>query len=254
MPRCELAVAAFEPFLKSVSLRREFVPSFGEYPFSIPAVRKLDSLSFLSPVTFFIGENGTGKTTLLQAIALAEGFDFEGGSRNFTVRHDDARYALAKALTIGKGMRRARNDSFFLKAESFYKVSAYIDQLGFDPTKNPYGPIPLGVQSHGESFLTMFVTRFSGNGLYLLDEPEAALSPQRQLTFLAAIHELVQKNSQLIIATHSPILMAYPGATIYEFTDEGIRKVNYEETEHYRVTKNFLLRTEQTLKELFSED
>jgi predicted ATPase len=243
-----------QPFIDTVSLKREFVDSFDVYPFSIPAIRNLTTLKLNPKVTFLIGENGTGKSTLLEAIAVAEGFNAEGGTRNFTFKTKDSHSELYKCIRLSRGVRRARHDAFFLRAESFYNVATYVDSLGFDPVQSPYGPISLHEQSHGESFLTLFIQRFGGNGLYLLDEPEAALSPQRQLTFLAQLHNLVQRGSQFVIATHSPIIMAYPLATIYSLTDAGIDPIAYEETEHVRVTKAFLNRTEKTLQELFENE
>jgi len=242
------------PFLKSVLLRRDLVPSFDVYPFSIPAIKQLTSFDFHPRVTFFVGENGTGKSTLLEAIAVAEGFNPEGGSRHAMFKTADTHNdSLPRTLWLGKN-KVPRGDSFFLRAESFYNLSSYVDQLGFTPDKNPYGPVPLHQQSHGEAFLTLMVHRFTGNGLYLFDEPEAALSPQRQLTFLAALHNLVQLGGQFIIATHSPIILAYPDAQIFHFTAEGIVPIAYEDTEHYKVTRAFLTRRELMLAELLSDD
>jgi predicted ATPase len=242
------------PFIKWVGLRREWVESFDVHPYSVPAIRHLHSLELHNDVTFFVGENGSGKSTLLEAIAIAEGFNPEGGTPNFTFQTTIAHSDLYKTIMLGRGARRiARSDRFFLRAESFFNLATEVDRLGFDPMKNPYGPISLHAQSHGESFLTLFTRRFSGNGLYILDEPEAALSPQAQLTFLAALHELVERGSQFIIATHSPIIMAYPRSRLYVFSTDGIRETAYEETEHYRVTKAFLLRREKMLAELFDE-
>ena len=242
-----------EPFLRSVSLRRSHVASFDEYPFCIPAIRHLRTLELHPNVTFLIGENGTGKSTLLEAIAILEGFNPEGGSRHFAFKTRDSHSDLCRYLQPSRGVRRARHDAFFLRAESFYNVATWVDSLGFDPATSPYGSKSLHEQSHGEAFLTMFIERFSGNGLYLLDEPEAALSPQRQLTFLAALHELVLRHSQFIIATHSPIIMAYPHARICECTGDGIREVDYTDTQHYRVTFAFMNRHEQMLRELLSD-
>ncbi|MCE9528596.1 MAG: AAA family ATPase [Planctomycetales bacterium] len=237
-----------DPFIRSVSLNRQFVPSFDVYPYSIPAIKNLTTLELHKNVTFFVGENGTGKSTLLEAMAVAEGFNAEGGSRHAMFKTRDTHSeGLARNLQLARpGRKLARSDSFFLRAESFYNLSSYVDDLG----GGSYGPIPLHQQSHGEAFLTILTTRLGGNGLYLFDEPEAALSPQRQLTFLVGLHELVKAGSQLIIATHSPIIMAYPNALIYHFTTEGIAPIAYEETEHYKVTKAFMTRTELMLGEL----
>ena len=238
------------PFLRSIQLRRALVTSFDVFPYSIPAIQNLHSLDFHRNVTFFVGENGTGKSTLLEAIAVAEGFNAEGGSRHamFATKetHDKD---LPRKLQLSRNLI-PRGDSYFLRAESFYNLSTYIDEIGGG---GAYGDKPLHGQSHGEAFLTLLVERLSGNGLYLMDEPEAALSPQRQLTFLAALHDLVQRGGQFIIATHSPILLAYPQAAILHFTASGIAPVAYQDTEHYKVTKAFLTRTDMMLKELLSD-
>lgn len=212
---------------------------------SLPVVqylKKTGTLDFLSPVTFFVGENGTGKSTLLEAIAVAFGFNAEGGTRNFRFSTNQTHSELCEHISLVK--RAYANDGFFLRAESLYNAASYIDDV--EATHN-YGPVSLHHQSHGESFMAIVQNRFSGNGLYLLDEPEAALSPMRLLTLLAEIQRLTEKNSQFIIATHSPILMAFPGAEIMEFSADGIRKVCYKETEHYQITKRFLDNPEQML-------
>ena len=208
------------------------------YLHTLPVVQylqKVKVLDFSSPVTFFVGENGTGKSTLLEAIAVAFGFNAEGGTRNFRFSTNATHSELCEHISLVK--RAYANDGFFLRAESLYNAATYIDEV--DATLN-YGPVSLHEQSHGESFMAVVQNRFSGNGLYLLDEPEAALSPMRQMTLLAEMQRLVEMDSQFVIATHSPILMAFPGAEIMEFTSAGIRKVNYQETEHYQVTKRFL--------------
>jgi predicted ATPase len=237
------------PFLKSVSLRRDWIDSFEVYPYSIPAIKHLTTLSLHPRVTFFVGENGTGKSTLLEAMAVAEGFNPEGGSRHamFSTEatHDET---LPRKIQLGKNMI-PRGDSFFLRAESFYNFATYIQQIGYS---HAYGERPLHEQSHGEAFLSLMVHRLSGNGLYFFDEPEAALSPQRQLTFLTALHDLVQRGGQFIIATHSPIIMAYPDATILHFSEDGIEPIAYQDTEHFKVTRAFLSRTNLMLKELLS--
>lgn len=214
----------------------------------IKYLSKTGSLTFNSNVTFFVGENGTGKSTLLEAIAVAYGFNAEGGSQNFTFSTNDTHSELFAHIEIGK--RAFAKDGFFLRAESIYNAATYIDEV--KETHN-YGGVSLHNQSHGESFLAIVQNRFFGNGLYILDEPEAALSPMRLLTLMAEIKELVNKNSQFIIATHSPILMAFPSAEILQFSTDGVKKVSYKETEHYTVTKNFLENPEKTLHYLLSE-
>ena len=205
-------------------------------------LEKVKTLDFSSSVTFFVGENGTGKSTLLEAIAVAFGFNAEGGTRNFRFSTNQTHSELHEHISLTK--RAYANDGFFLRAESLYNAATYIDEV--DATLN-YGSVSLHHQSHGESFLSIVQNRFSGRGVYLLDEPEAALSPMRQLTLLAEMQRLTQMDSQFIIATHSPILMAFPGAEIMEFSSDGIRRVAYRETEHYRITKDFLDNPERML-------
>ncbi len=234
------------PFLKSVSLRRELVDSFDVFPYSIPAINHFISIEMHPRVTFFVGENGAGKSTLLEAIAVAEGFNAEGGSRHAMFKTADTHNIdLPRKLQLGRN-KIPRGDSYFLRAESFYNLSSYLGEIGAPG----YGTKSLHEQSHGEAFLSLMVERLSGNGLYLMDEPEVALSPQRQLTFLAALHDLVQLGGQFIIATHSPIIMAYPDAQILHFTPTGIVPIAYHNTEHYKVTRAFLTRTDLMLKEL----
>jgi predicted ATPase len=234
------------PFIRSVALRREWVESFEVFPYSIPAIKNLTSIDLHPNVTFFVGENGTGKSTLLEAIAVAEGFNAEGGSRHAMFKTADTHNVdLPRKLELRRN-KIPRGDSYFLRAESFYNLSSYVESIG----AGGYGERPLHQQSHGEAFLTIMVERLSGNGLYLMDEPEAALSPQRQLTFLAALHSLVLAGGQFIIATHSPIILAYPQASILQFSAGGIAPVAYHDTEHYKVTRAFLMRTEKMLQEL----
>lgn len=218
------------------------------YLLQIPAVQHLiakERLSLKSPVTFFVGENGTGKSTLLEAIAVAYGFNAEGGTKNFQFSTNNSHSDLYEHLTLIKSA--FAKDGFFLRAESFYNVASYVDEIH---AGDSYGGISLHRQSHGESFLALVQNRFQGNGLYILDEPEAALSPMRLLTLMAEIDLLVKNNSQFIIATHSPILMAYPGAEILEFSENGVQAVSYKETEHFQITKNFLENPEIMLKYL----
>lgn len=241
-------------YLDQVLLRRS--PAQNSYLHHLPAVQHLKTaggLSLSAPVTFFVGENGTGKSTLLEAIAVAFGFNPEGGSRNFHFSTRESHSELHECLTLARS--RYPRDSFFLRAESVYNVATNIEELDDFPTSAPpiinsYGGVSLHEQSHGESFLSIVQNRFHGNGLYLLDEPEAALSPMRTLTLLAEIHRLTQNNSQFLIATHSPILMALPGAQILEFSQTGIHPVDYRQTEHYCVTKEFLNHPEKMLEYL----
>ena len=243
-------------FIQRVSLRRDTVDSFDHYPFHLPAVRSLDQLDMHPRVTFFIGENGSGKSTLLEAIAVALGFNAEGGSRNFSFSTRRSHSVLHEHLRIARGFRRPRT-GFFLRAESFFNVATEIENLDAEPGPGApllpsYGGRSLHEQSHGESFLALLTQRFTGQGLYILDEPEAALSPQRQLAVLARIHELVRDGSQFLIATHSPLLMAYPDACIYQCGANGVVPVAYDDTEHVRVTRDFLANPARMLRGLLS--
>ena len=207
-------------------------------------MKNLYSLKCHSAITFFVGENGSGKSTLLEAIAIAFGFNPEGGTKNFRFNTRPSHSVLNSYISLSKGIKRPK-DGFFLRAESFYNVASEIDRLDEEPSMgariiDSYGGKSLHAQSHGESFLSLVLHRFSGSGLYLLDEPEAALSPSRQMSLITRIHDLILKRSQFIIATHSPIIMAYPNAWIYMLNDSGIEKVPYTETEHYQVTRDFM--------------
>lgn len=244
------------PYLKEISLKREEISDLTCYPFTIPAIKELDFLNFGKEVTYFVGENGSGKSTLLEAIAVVLGFNPEGGTKNFNFETRDSHSELYKYLRLSKSFKNPK-DGFFLRAESYYNVAKNIEKLdmeGFGPPLiNSYAGVSLHEQSHGESFLSLVLNRFGGRGLYILDEPEAALSPMRQLTVLSRMKQLIDDNSQFIIATHSPILLAYPGATIYLIDGRGISSVKYEDTEHYEITKAFLQNPERMLKELFRE-
>jgi len=237
-------------FVSEVRLRRDDVPSFDAYPFSLPAVRGLESLPLDPRMTVFIGENGTGKSTLLEAIAVAWGFNAEGGSKNFRFGTRASHSTLSDYLRLVKGVRKPR-DGFFLRAESFFNVATEIERL---EVGDSYGARSLHEQSHGESFLALMTHRFGGQGFYLLDEPEAALSPQRQLAVLAHMHRLMEDESQFVVATHSPILMAYPGATLYNFSASGIEPVDYYETEHYQVMHDFLANPKRMLDVLLERE
>jgi predicted ATPase len=243
-------------FLRQATLLRDNVSSFDAYPFNIPAIRDFHALDFEQPVTFFIGENGSGKSTLLEAIAIRTGLNPEGGSRNFNFATRASHSPLAEYLRLTRSPRRMR-DAYFLRAESYFNVATQIERLDDEPGGPPiigyYGGRSLHEQSHGESFFALFMNRLGGDGLYILDEPEAALSPTRQLAFLSRLHELVRAGSQFLIATHSPILMAYPDAAIYLLDNGAPNLIAYRETEHYQVTRNFLTCTGLMLDILLSQ-
>jgi len=240
-------------FVQFVQLVRDKVDTFQKYPFSIPAIKHLRRLDMNPGVTFVVGENGSGKSTLIEAIAVAAGFNPEGGTKNFNFYTRRSDSELQNVLQIARGTRREK-DGFFLRAESFFNVATVIetpDEMG-QTLLGYYGGESFHEQSHGESFMNLVTKRFGGRGLYILDEPEAALSPSRQLALLRLVHDLTaNRDSQFIIATHSPILMAYPGATIYHLGPDGIKLVAYEDTEHYRITRGFLESREVYLKHLF---
>lgn len=247
-----------KPYLREVSLKREQPLPMGEYPFNIPAIRELDALEFHPSVTFFVGENGSGKSTLLEAIALAMGFGPEGGTRNMGFRTADTTSHLYNHLRTVKSFSKPKS-WYFLRAESFFNVATEIERLDREPSFGPpigpsYGDRGLHEQSHGQSFMALLTNKLRGNGFYVFDEPEAALSPARQMAALTAIHRLVQDGSQFIIATHSPILMAYPDAKIVLFDGSGLSEVAYEDTEHYAITRHFLNDHKRMIQRLISED
>jgi predicted ATPase len=238
-------------FIRSVQLLPEFIEDPSRYPFTVPAIKHLTTLELHPQVTFFVGENGTGKSTLLEAIAVAAGFNAEGGTKNFRFATKDEVHPLRSCLRLVRGTTR-ESTGFFLRAESFFNVATEIDRLG---AAQSYGGKSLHEQSHGESFMALVNHRFSEHGLYLLDEPEAALSPQRQLALLVAIDQLARfEDCQFIIATHSPLVLAYPHAQRYAFSDDAITPVAYEETEHFRLTRDFLASPARYLARLLPED
>ena len=250
-PQVGVEIGVPDAYLRSVVLLREKVPSFERYPFSIPAVKALDVLELHPQATFFVGENGSGKSTWLEAIAIAAGFNAEGGSRNFHFATRPSESELHTALRLVRGARRPKS-GYFMRAESFFNVATQVDELG---VWGSYGGKSLHEQSHGEAFLALIKNRFEDHGLYILDEPEAALSPQRQLAFLSAMDALVRKGDcQMLIATHSPILLSYPSAWIYQFEEHGVSRVSLEQTEHYALTKDFLDHRDRYLRKLLEDD
>ena len=229
------------PFLSRISLQ----PQRESYLQNIPSIRNGLQLELKTNVTFFVGENGSGKSTLLEGIAEQCGFSLRGGNRNHNLntgyRFQGYESALASSLQLGWTPKRI-TEGFFMRAESFFNFASYIDELAMNDGRilNAYGGRSLHQQSHGESFLALFNNQFE-SGVYILDEPEAALSPARILAFMSVINELDRSGrAQFIIATHSPMLICYPGAAIYQFDENGVRETTYEETEHFQLTKSFL--------------
>lgn len=246
-----------DAFLRWMELQREQFPNKCQYPFSLGAFKKLERLNFHPKVTYIVGDNGVGKSTLMEAIAVAWGFNPEGGTRNFTFSTRSTHSELYQYIRLVKGLSKPR-DGFFFRAESYYNLATNIDELDNEASYGPpiiqsYGGKSLHEQSHGESFFSTFLHRFGSDGLYILDEPEAALSPVRQMAMLTRIHELVQEHSQFIISTHSPILMAYPDSIIYDLTSEGISVKTLEETDHYAIYKEFLNNKEKMINHLFNK-
>ena len=244
-------------YLLRAELLWDRVKDRSAFPFNLPAVANLHELEFHPKVTFLIGENGSGKSTLIEALAVAWGFNAEGGSRNFNFETYSSHSMLHKDLRLTKGVKRAR-DGFFLRAESYFNLATNIESLDAEfsfspPIVNSFGGKSLHKQSHGESFFALLENRFGGNGLYILDEPEAALSPSRQMSMLVRMHDLIAQNSQFIIATHSPILMAYPDAWIYQIGPKGLDRVAYEDIEHFEVTRSFLNHHESMLRQLLED-
>ncbi len=225
-----------KPYLREVTFQRNHAPDLDGYPFDIPAIQNLNELGFHPDVTFFVGENGAGKSTLIEAIAMIMGFGPEGGTRNVQLATAETVSVLHRYLKAAKSFKKPK-DNYFLRAESFFNVATYMDRIGY---LEGYGGKSLHGRSHGEAFMATLTQKLRGKGFYLFDEPEAALSPTRQMAALSAIHNLVKDDSQFIIATHSPILLAYPRAKILLLDENGIGEVNYEDTEHYSITKQFL--------------
>jgi predicted ATPase len=240
--------------LQSLVLLRDRIPDPAVYPFSVPAIRSLNSLRFTSRIAFFVGENGSGKSTLLEAMAGQFGLGHLGGNRNFKSRTEDLNLdtdPLARALRLSFDNRTG--EGFFFRAESLFTIATQIDELGVEAG---YGGKSLHAQSHGESFFSVLDYKFRRSGLFLLDEPEAALSPQRQLSFLIMLYQTMQdyRDAQFIISTHSPILLGYPGAQIFSFDDGRIHEIEYEDSPAVHIVRRFLNDREYFLKELFREE
>lgn len=240
-----------EGWIRSVQIERDEVDQPEAYPFNLPAFRELDTLAFHPQVTFLVGENGSGKSTLIEAIAVAAGFNAEGGSRNFNFATRDSTSGLHQHLRLVRSPSRPKT-GFYLRAESFFNVASEIEQLGPE-IASAYGNRSLHEQSHGESFLSLVLNRFGPNGLYLMDEPEAAMSPQGCLALIRAIHDLAAAGCQFIIATHSPLLVTYPNATVLELDDEGISRVPYEETKNFELFRSFTEAPDRFLRTLLAD-
>lgn len=242
-----------ELFLKKITLIRENITDFDRYPFSIPAIKGLHEIELKSGTTFFVGENGSGKSTLLEALAYQCNFNTAGGGRNNYYQVQASEAALGEYIRLSWLPKVTQG--FFLRAESFNHFASHLDDVDDGTGFQSYGGRSLHQQSHGESFLSLFLHRFKGKALYLLDEPEAALSPSRQLAFIKILHNLTSSGeAQFIIATHSPILLGYPQAEILSFDDGKIEPVTYEMTDHYQITKYFLNHRDKMLADLLGDD
>jgi len=239
-----------DPFVRSVVLKRDAVETFDAYPFSVPAIRDLNELALDPGVTFFIGENGSGKSTLVEAIAVAAGFNAEGGSRHARLSTRASESDLHRHLRLVRGTRRPR-DGYFLRAESFFNVATYLERL--DGGLAPYGGRSLHEQSHGESFLTLITKRFGPDSFFVLDEPEAALSLRGVLALMRRMHDLVAQGSQFVVSTHSPVLLGYPEATIYALSENGIAERTYEDADVVELTRSFLKDRDAFLRHLFED-
>ncbi|MCW2976132.1 MAG: family ATPase [Actinomycetia bacterium] len=240
-----------DSFVRSVQLKRDEALDFDSYPFSIPAIRQLTDLMLDADVTLLAGENGSGKSTLIEAIAVAAGYNAEGGSRNMNVSTRASHSQLHEHVRLVRGTRTPKT-GYFLRAESFFNIASYIEDI--PEAVASHGGTSLHEQSHGESFISVALNRFGSNGLYLLDEPEAALSLRGNLALMHRMHDLVAQGSQFIVATHSPILLGYPGARIYVLSEDGITETDYESTEQYELTRSFLENRERFLRHLISDD
>ncbi|MFB8278864.1 AAA family ATPase [Nocardia colli] len=242
-------------FLRELRLESDAV-DMDEYPFCLPAVTQLaraGGLALAPGVTFLVGENGSGKSTLVEALAVAVGMNPEGGSQNYRFSTRSTESALGNHLVVKWGTRKPRS-RFFLRAESYYNVATATEALGPDQLA-VFGGVSPHERSHGESFMDLMRLRFYPNGLYLLDEPEAALSPRGCMTVLALLADLTARGCQFVVATHSPILLALPGATIYEIAEDGdIDEVTYDQALPVRLTRDFLAEPDRYLRHLVDPD
>lgn len=239
--------------LKKITLLRDRVEDWNSYPFSVPAIRCFEQLNLRSRICFFAGENGTGKSTLLEAIAMHYGFGPEGGTRSFSNNSTESNRSVAplvQALRLSFDKRTGAG--YFLRAESFFNVATHIDEIGMGEF---YGGRSLHTRSHGETFFTLLELKFQRNGLFLLDEPEAALSPQRQLAFLVLLHDVLRKHkdAQFIISTHSPVLLGFPDAQIVSFDEGALHEITYEETLPAQIVRRFVNDRDNFLEDLFRD-
>ena len=238
------------PFLRNIALDLSGAPRH-KFPFNVPSFSKGVNLRLTKPVTFIVGANGSGKSTFLETVAAKCGFNSQGGNRNHNMYEWEEATPLEEAMKLS--WQPKITGGFFLRAETFFNFGSYIDGVNNEGLILHEGRQSVHEQSHGEFFLSLFQNRFE-NGLFILDEPEAALSPISQLAFLSMLHEHEKAGAgQFLIATHSPILICYPGATVYGVSDDGFAEMDYRETEHYRITKNFLDNPEQYLRHLFGD-
>ncbi len=251
------------PLLDAVRVNFSDTTNFNNHPFCLPIIKNLHEIKFPTQVTFFVGENGTGKSTILEAIATKAGFGAEGGSKNINFKTSQEKTytgteLFADQLILSWNYKPRNGNGYFFRAESFFNVANYIDLLAQNGEPElayaPYGGKSLHEQSHGESFLAFFKNRLGNGGFFIFDEPEAALSPQRQLSLMIIIHEICKNpHAQFIIATHSPILLAYPGATIYSCDSDTLTTIKYTDTQHYTITKDFLDNPDRYLQYLFKD-
>jgi predicted ATPase len=250
---------AAKPNVHSVRIRRDRVASWEQYPFTIDTIRAFDTLKIRARVLFFVGENGSGKSTVIEALARSMGFGSEGGTRNMTFstraspageRADEALRALGDALDVSR-TKRFRT-GFFLRAESFHNVATVVDDVG---SIDAYGCVSLHERSHGEAFMALALNRFKPGGFYILDEPEAALSATRQMALMARINDLLvaDADTQFVIATHSPILLAFPNAQIVSFDGGALHEIAYHDTDPYIITRRFMEHPDAMLQTLFED-